>query len=74
LPWPEQYEFKTDGTAIYIVRGKPRKYTYELKGNEIIIHREMGMTINRVIESFDGKNMLLKDKDFGMEFILKREK
>ncbi len=73
IPWSEKYEFKSDSTVLYIVKGKPRKYTFKLVDNEIIIQREMGLTINRVIESFDGKIMEVKDKDFGMKFKLKKE-
>ena len=73
-PWPEKYEFKSDGTVDYIVRDKARNYKYDLVKNEIIIQREMGQTINRVIVSFDGKTMKLKDTFLDKVLTLKREK
>lgn len=34
----------------------------------------MGITLNRIIENFDGKHMTIVDKDFGIEFFLKKIK
>ncbi len=73
-PWQEGYEFKSDGTIDYIVRGKARNYQYDLVNNEIIIKREFNQTINRIIESFDGKTMKLRDTFLDKTLTLKKVK
>lgn len=69
----EKYSFKANGKVLYIVGNTSREYPFKLVGNEIIIQREMGITINRLIENFHGNKMKLIDKDIGIELQLTKE-
>jgi hypothetical protein len=72
-PRGEKYVFNSDGSMLYVVGNFPRTFRYRLEKDELIIDRGGGVTLNRLIESFDGRELKLRDKDVGLRMLLRKE-
>ena len=73
LNWDEFYRFKRDGTVDYTGNDNSRNYRFELKGQEIIIHRG-AVTLNRLVKEYSENRIVVFDTFAEMIFIYTRIK
>ncbi len=72
LKWDEFYKFNKNGTLDYMGNNNSRNYKFELKNQELIIHREFG-PLTRAVKEYSDNKIVLFDKTLESIFILSRQ-
>jgi hypothetical protein len=72
LKWEEFYKFNKNGTLDYMGNNNSRNYKFDLKNNQLIIHREFG-PLTRTVKEYEGDKIVLFDNTLEIIFILTKK-